>query len=60
MKPEEYLVHLLVMDRVMNDHVCPQLIDIAVIGIVDHIRQEATRRAHIDLKADDIAFLPTG
>ena len=50
------LAHLLVMDRVMNDHVCPQLIDIAVIGIVDHIRQEAARRAHIDLKADDIAF----
>ena len=50
------LTYLLVMDRVVNDHICPQLIDIAVIGIVDHIRQKAAGWAHIDLKADNISF----
>src|SRR5699024_2819189 len=40
---------------VFNHDLCPDIIDVKLIGIVDHIRQKAARRTHVDLQSEDIA-----
>ena len=39
----------LVMAAVIDQGIGPNLIDVDIVGIVDHVRQKTSRRTHVNL-----------